>query len=157
MFGQSAKRRMIGFAGKYPENFYKDMMRATMALRKRRGVSFEYRVAYLFERFGYSWDRSGSSLGMDLKISKGGRLSYLVNCKKTSGRGPIYLPRREVERLREGTSSTGADGLICFGFYRTPVLALTLADVPKLKGTRLSYKLYPEDGRPLRGFLSNRG
>lgn len=52
-----------------------------MVTPKRRGVRFEYTVAYLFERFGFTWDRSGSSLGIDLKISKDGRLRYLVSCK----------------------------------------------------------------------------
>ena len=52
-----------------------------MVTPKRRGVRFECTVAYLFERFAFTWDRSGSSLGIDLKISKDGRLRYLVSCK----------------------------------------------------------------------------
>ncbi|KUO41251.1 MAG: hypothetical protein AVW06_01550 [Hadesarchaea archaeon DG-33-1] len=125
-----------------------------MPLPKLRGVNFEYRVAYLFERFGYTWDRSGSSLGTDLKISKNGKLHYLVNCKKTSKLGPLYLPRFEVEKLGTGASCADAQGLICFGFKRTPVLVLTLKQVRGSEGTRLSYKLHPSDGRPLTKFLS---
>ncbi len=120
---------------------------------KTRGTMFEYRVAYLFERFGYSWDRSGSSLGVDLKISKGGRLCCLVSCKKTSTLGPIYLPRREVERLKASANETGADGLLCFGFRRTAVLALPIDKVASLKGTRLYYKIHPTDGKPLKELL----
>ena len=125
-----------------------------MVLPKLRGSNFEYRVAYVFERFGYTWDRSGSSLGIDLKISKDGRLCYLVSCKKTSGNGPIYLPRIEVDRLAESTSRSGAQGLICFGFNRTPVLTLPIDRVSCMNGTRLSFKLHPTDGHPLVELLS---
>jgi Holliday junction resolvase len=124
-----------------------------MVLPKLRGTHFEYRVAYVFERFGYTWDRSGSSLGIDLKISKGGRLCYLVSCKKTSGNGPIYLPRIEVNRLADSAAQSNVHGLICFGFNRTPVLALSIDQVRYTDGTRLSYKLYPTDGRPLTELL----
>jgi Holliday junction resolvase len=125
-----------------------------MVLPKLRGVNFEYRVAYVFERFGYTWDRSGSSLGTDLKISKDGRLCYLVSCKKTSGNGPIYLPRIEVDRLAQSAFRSEALGLICFGFNRSPVFALPIEQVHFTKGTRLSYKLYPTDGHPLTELLS---
>jgi len=125
-----------------------------MVSPKLRGVNFEYRCAYLFERFGYTWDRSGSSLGIDLKILKDGRLCHLVNCKKTSKLGPIYLQRSEVDRLAASASRAGVQGLVCFGFNRTPVLALAIEHVRRLKGTRLSYKLYPTDGRPLIKLLS---
>lgn len=106
-------------------------------------------MAYLFERFGYTWDRSGSSLGIDLKILRDGTLRYLVNCKKTSSIGPIYLPRLEVERLAASASRAGVQGLICFGFNRTPILAVTLEQIHHLRSTRLSYKLYSTDGHPL--------
>jgi len=43
--------------------------------------------------------------------------------------------------------------LICFGFRRTPVLAIPLDDVLRLEAKRLSYKLRPGDGRPLVEFL----
>lgn len=125
-----------------------------MVSPKLRGVNFEYRVAYIFERFGYTWDRSGSSLGIDLKILKDGRLFYLVSCKKTSTLGPIYLPRLEVDRLAASASRSEVRGLICFGFNRTPVLALAIDHVRRLQGTRLSYKLYPTDGRPLTELLT---
>jgi Holliday junction resolvase len=124
-----------------------------MVLPKLRGVNFEYRVAYVFERLGYTWDRSGSSLGIDLKISKDGRLCYLVSCKKTSGNGPIYLPRIEVDHLAESASKSKAQCLICFGFNRSPVLTLAIDQVRCTDGTRLSYKLYPTDGRPLTELL----
>ena len=124
-----------------------------MVTPKRRGVRFEYRVAYLFERFGYSWDRSGSSLGIDLKISKDGRLCYLVSCKKTSTLGPIYLPQHEVERLKASASETGAQGMVCFGFNRTPVLALQVDEVSDLEGTKRNYKIYSTNGRPLKELL----
>ncbi len=120
---------------------------------KLKGINFEYRTAYLFERFGYTWDRSGSSLGIDLKILKDGRLRYLVNCKKTSTQGPIYLPRIEVDRLALGAKQAGVPGLVCFGFHRTPILTLPLDKLHKLGSTRLNYKLYPADGRPLAEFL----
>lgn len=92
-------------------------------------------------------------MGIDLKILKDGRLRYLVNCKKTSKVRPIYLSRLEVERLAAQAEQTGAEGLICFGFVRTPILVLTLDQIPCLKATRLNYKLYPKDGRPLMEFL----
>jgi len=126
------------------------------ALAKRRGTRYEYRVANVFERFGYSWDRSGSSLGIDLKILRDGKLRYLVNCKKTSKLGPIYLPKFEVERLVTMASQSGAQGLICFGFRRTPIFAITIDQVPRLDCTRLSYKVYPSDGCPLAEFLEGK-
>ena len=125
-----------------------------MITPKRRGVRFEYRVAYLFERFGYSWDRSGSSLGIDLKISKDGRLCYLVSCKKTSTLGPIYLPRQEVERLGVAVKETGAEGLLSFGFHKTAIFALPIDKIADLESTRLYYKIYPGDGKPLKELLS---
>ena len=124
-----------------------------MVTPKRWGVRFEYAVAYLFERFGFTRDRSGSSLGIDLKISKNGRLRYLVSCKKTSTLGPIYLPRYEVKRLKASTSETGARGMVCFGFNRTPVLALQVDEVFDLEGTKRNYKIYPANGRPLKELL----
>lgn len=114
---------------------------------------FEYRVSYLLESFGFRWDRSGSSLGIDLKISEKGRLRYLISCKKTSKLGPIYLPRAEVERLRTSAKETGAEGLVCFGFRRTPIFAIGLKEIPNLPGTRLYYKLQLGDGKPLKEML----
>jgi len=72
-----------------------------------------------------------------------------VNCKKTSKAGPIYLPKFEIERLAAMASQSGVQGLICFGFRRTPILAVTLEQIRHLRATRLSYKLYPTDGHPL--------
>lgn len=120
------------------------------------GTRHEYRIAYLFERFGYTWDRSGSSMGIDLKIWKGGRLRYLVSSKKTSKFGPIYLPRGEVERLKAVAKETGARALVCFGFHRTPVLALPLEKISALKRTEYSYKICPGDGVPLKKLLEGR-
>lgn len=128
-----------------------------MTTPKKRGTGFEYRTAYLLESFGFSWDRSGSSLGIDLKISMKGRLCYLISCKKTSKLGPIYLPRAEVDRLRASSKETGAEGLVCFGFRRTPVLAIGLGEIPKLPGTRLYYKLQLGDGKPLKDLLKTSG
>ena len=124
-----------------------------MVTAKQKGTQWEYYVAHLFERFGFSWDRSRSSLGIDLKISKGGSLRYLVSCKKTSSFGPIYLPKHEVERLKAAAKETKAEGFLCFGFHRTPVLALPLERVSALKRTKQSYKIYPEDGILLKELL----
>lgn len=93
-------------------------------------------------------------MGIDLKILKEGKLRFLVNCKKTSKLAPIYLPKFEVERLMEGAHQSGAQGLICFGFRRSPIFVITLDQVPRLGATRLSYKLNPSDGCPLSEFLS---
>jgi len=120
---------------------------------KARGVRFEYRVAHFFERLGYSWDRSRSSLGTDLKILKNGELRYLVSCKKTSKSEVIYLPRREVERLSREALERRAVGLVCFGFHRTPIYALTVDELQEIENTKLSYKLTPENGAPLAEFL----
>jgi len=122
---------------------------------KKRGTRFEYRVAYIFEKFGYSWDRSGSSLGIDLKISKKGRLCYLVSCKKTSSTSIIYIPKNEVASLRKSSKETGAEGLICFGFYKTPVFAINVCDVLSLEKTRKYYRLTPQVGSPLERLLKH--
>lgn len=120
---------------------------------KQRGTRFEYRVAHFFERFGFTWDRSRSSLGTDLKILKDGELRYLVSCKKRSKPEVIYLPRREVERLSREASEREAVGLVCFGFYRTPIYTITVDEVQKVESTKLSYKLKPGTGTPLAEFL----
>lgn len=124
-----------------------------MTTPKKRGTNFEYRVAYLFESFGYSWDRSGSSLGVDLKIYKKGNLKFLVSCKKTSTLKPIYLPKSEVKSLETKSREMGAKALVCFGFRRTPILGLPLKQVKNLPQSRLFYKLLPGDGKPLKKIL----
>ena len=121
--------------------------------QKQMGTRHEYRIAYIFERFGYSWDRSRSSLGIDLKIWKEGHLRFLVSSKKTSTFRPIYIPRQEVKRLRAAARETGAEALLCFGFRRTGVFALPIDKVGTLKSTRLFYKIYPGDGKPLKELL----
>ncbi len=123
-------------------------------LAKQRGVQFEYRTAYFFERFGHTWDRSGSSLGIDLKILKNGKLHYLTNCKKTAKSKIIYLSQAEVERLSAQAVERGAKGLVCFGFYRSPIYVLTVDEMKKLERTKLNYKLKLGDGTPLKEFLS---
>jgi Holliday junction resolvase len=120
---------------------------------KQRGVQFEYGCAYFFERFGYTWDRSGSSLGIDLKILKNGKLHYLINCKKTVKSKIIYLAQTEVERLSAEAAERGAKDLVCFGFYRSPICVFALNEVKKLERTKLNYKLKPEDGTPLEELL----
>ncbi|MEM3519749.1 MAG: restriction endonuclease [Candidatus Hadarchaeales archaeon] len=124
-----------------------------MTTPKKRGTNFEYRVAYLFESFGYEWDRSGSSLGIDLKISKDGRLRYLISCKKTSAKEMIYVPKSEAEFLSACAKKCGAEPLICFSFYRAPILALPLSLLKKLPKTRLFFKINRSAGVPLKDFL----
>lgn len=125
-----------------------------MTLPKTRGTQFEYRTAYLFEEFGYEWDRSRSSLGTDLKILKDGKLRYLVNCKKTSKAKAIYIPQKEVMQLEKKSGRRSAQGLICFGFYRTPIFTHTLESIKKVKRTKKSYKLVKENAYNLKKFLS---
>lgn len=120
-----------------------------MVTPKKRGTRFEYRVAYIFQKFGYSWDRSGSSLGIDLKITKKGRLCYLVSCKKTSRSAVIYVPKDEIKTLKKASRETGAEGLICFGFYRSPIFTVNVRDTTSLEVTEKYYKLRPEAGHPL--------
>lgn len=125
-----------------------------MVLSKSRGVRFEYRVAHKFKKFGYTWDRSGSSLGVDLKILKNGELHYLVSCKKTSKSRVIYLPQKEVEELSVEASNRGAEGLICFGFYRTPIFVHPIEEIEDLEKTKKSYKLEEGGSGSLTAFLS---
>lgn len=120
---------------------------------KKRGTRFEYRVAYTFEDLGYSWDRSGSSLGVDLKILKDGDLCFLVSCKKTSTKDVIYLPKEEVEDLAGESELRGARGLICYAFYRTPIFVAPLRDITNLEETKKSYKFTGDEGIDLETFL----
>jgi len=124
-----------------------------MVTQKKRGTNFEYRVAYLFEEFGFDWDRAGSSLGIDLKIFGKGRVSYLVSCKKTSRMVPIYVRRDEVRMLEGKAREMNAEALVCFGFRRTPAMVLTLNELKRLPRTKLYYRIDPGRGRPLREFL----
>lgn len=126
-----------------------------MTSSKKRGTRFEYRVAYVFEDFGYSWDRSGSSLGVDLKVLKRGELRFLVSCKKTSSKGVIYLPKGEVENLAKKAEQRDARGLVCYGFYRTPVFVVPLEkNMSGLEQTEKNYKLVRNKGVALENFLS---
>lgn len=120
---------------------------------KRRGTRFEYRVAHEFEDRGYLWDRSGSSLGVDLKVFKAGELRFLVSYKKTSAKDVIYLSKAEVESLTDEAERREVQGLICYGFYRTPVFVVPLENITGLEGTEKSYKLVRDGGMALEAFL----
>ena len=124
-----------------------------MSTPKKRGTNFEYRVAYLFEEFGYEWERSGGSLGIDLKIYSRGRLTYLVSCKKTSKLAPLYISKSEIESLKFKAKEMRAKALLCFGFRRTPILAFPIDKITKLPQSRLFYKLLPEHGTALKKML----
>lgn len=124
-----------------------------MTIPKKRGTNFEYRTAYLFESFGYEWDRSGSSLGIDLKVFKNHRLRYFVSCKKTSSKDIIYFSKSEAKHMEVLERKTGARGLICFSFYRTPIMALPISDLKKLRSTRHFFKITKAIGVPLKEFL----
>ena len=43
--------------------------------------------------------------------------------------------------------------MVCFGFNRTPVLALQVDEVSALEGTRRNYKIYPTNSKPLKELL----
>jgi hypothetical protein len=60
-----------------------------------------------------------------------------------------------MDRLRTSVQETGAKGMVCFGFRRTPVLAINLNGLNGLEETRLYYKLTPDKGKPLKELLSN--
>lgn len=124
-----------------------------MVSQKRRGTNFEYRVAYLFEEFGFEWDRAGSSLGIDLKIYKKGRLRYLVSCKKTSRLVPIYVTKNEINMLEGKAREMRAEAIVCFGFRRTPILALKIKEIRKLPQSKMYYRIDPNVGRPLKEIL----
>ncbi len=125
-----------------------------MVKPKARGTQFEYRTAYLFAKYGFKWDRSRSSLGTDLKISKNGQLRYLVSCKKTATKEIIYLPREEAEKLARESTEREAQGLICFGFNRTPVYAIRIENLRNVESTKKSYKLSPNSGILLKDILT---
>lgn len=124
-----------------------------MTKPKRRGTNFEYRTAYKFEEFGYTWDRSGSSLGVDLKILKNGDLRYLVSCKKTSESNTIYIPKAEIQEFSEESSLRGVKGLICYGFYRTPIFVHPLEKIDELDETKKNYKFQAGESQSLEEFL----
>ncbi|MEM2250950.1 MAG: restriction endonuclease [Candidatus Hadarchaeales archaeon] len=128
-------------------------MGTAVVSQKKRGTNFEYRVAYLFEEFGFEWDRAGSSLGIDLKIYKNGKLRYLVSCKKTSRLVPIYVAKDEIRMLEKKAKEMGAEAIVCFGFRRTPVLALKTKEIKRLPKSRMYYRIDPDVGRPLREIL----
>lgn len=92
-------------------------------------------------------------MGIDLKILREGSLRYLVSCKKTSKSDAIYMPRREVEKLSAKASKRGVEGLICFGFYRTPIFVRKVGEMEDLEKTKKSYKLREEGSRSLESFL----
>ena len=125
-----------------------------MVTPKSRGTRWEYRVAYRFERWGYQWKRSGSSLGTyDLLILRDGRPRFLVSCKKTMG-DRLYVPLSEVEELRREARGFGAKPLLCFGFRRTSPLVCEPGKLRRSGGE--SYRLERGDGEPLDEWLERR-
>jgi len=117
---------------------------------RSRGIRWEYRVAHRFERWGYRWKRSGSSLGTyDLLILKGGKPQFLVSCKKTM-KDVLYIPVEEVRELEREAKEWGVRPLLCFGFRRTSPL---VCEPGELRRRGKSYRLERGDGRPLDEWL----
>lgn len=123
-----------------------------MTLPKHRGVSFEYRCAYLFNRLGYGWKRSRGSYGShDLEILKDGKPRYFISCKKTM-RDFIYIEKKEIEKLKEEARGAGVIPLVCFGFSRTPVMVIEPKNI-KRRTPEGNYKLVAGDGEDLREWI----
>jgi Holliday junction resolvase len=124
-----------------------------MVLPKRRGTAFEYQVAHVFEKFGFEWKRSGSSLGTDLYILKNGKFRFLVGCKKTGTRKPIYIEVSEIDSLENEAKEKNCVPLFCVGFRYTSPFVLTLEEIRKTHQTKNAHKVVMSDGIPLSDFL----
>ncbi|MFP4633867.1 MAG: hypothetical protein ACLFM9_02745 [Candidatus Aenigmatarchaeota archaeon] len=121
----------------------------------KRGYNFEIRVRDTFRDSGFEAERKAASAPYDIFVMKDGRVVFIVDAKKTGqkDRDYIYVGRETVEKIKNEAEKIGAQPLITYGFYRSPIYVET---PPELLG-REGKNIRLEEGVKLEGFLDNYG
>jgi len=116
-----------------------------------KGASFEFRVRNVFRNFGYVAERKAASAPYDIIVMKDGKISFIVDAKKTSQKNKryIYLKKHDVEKIIKESEKIKTTPLIVYGFYRTPPFVEFPKNVVNKKTIRL------EEGQELVEFLRN--
>lgn len=106
----------------------------------KRGYNFEIRVRNKFRDLGFYAERKAASSPYDIIVMKDGRVEFVIDSKKTGQRDKdyIYITRENVEKMVNEADKIGAQPLIIFGFYRTPIYV------------ELPQDLLKEDGKTIR-------
>lgn len=119
----------------------------------RRGYNFELRVRDKFRELGFEAERKAASAPYDLMVLKDGRVVFLIDAKKTAQRGRdyIYVNRSSVESIVEESKRVGAQPLIVYGFYRTPIYVGFPSELLECEGKTIRLG----EGMELTDFLEN--
>jgi len=119
----------------------------------KRGYNFEIRVRDGFREEGFEAERKAASAPYDIFVIKDGRIVFIVDAKKTGQRDKdhIYVSRETVEKIKREAENVGAQPLITYGFYRTPIYVETASELLEEDGENVRL----EKGVKLKDFLEN--
>lgn len=119
----------------------------------RRGYNFEIRVRDKFREFGFEAERKAASSPYDIIVMKDGRINFIVDSKKTGQRDKdyLYIRKETVDKMIEESEKLGAESLILYGFYRTPIYV----EFPKELKDVDSKTIRLEESMKLTDFLEN--
>ncbi len=119
----------------------------------KRGYNFEIRVRDKFREKGFVAERKAASAPYDLIIMKDGRVSFIIDAKKTGQRDKdhLYVSKEDIRSVRDEAEKIGATPLIVYGLYRTPIYVGLVEDL--LEGDGKNVRL--EKGIKLEDFLEN--
>lgn len=89
----------------------------------KRGYNFEIRVRDEFRDSGFQAERKAASAPYDIIVMKDGQIVFLIDAKKTGQRDKdyIYVERGSIKTVVDESEKIGAQPLIVYGFYRTPI------------------------------------
>ncbi len=119
----------------------------------KRGYNFEIRVRDKFREKGFVAERKAASAPYDLIIMKDGRVSFIIDAKKTGQRDKdhLYVSKEDIRSVKEEAEKIGATPLLVYGLYRTPIYVDIADDL--LTGESKNVRL--EKGTKLDDFLDN--
>ncbi len=119
----------------------------------KRGYNFEIRVRDKFRESGYEAERKAASAPYDLLIMKDGRISFIIDAKKTGQKDKdhLYVDRKSIESVKEEAEKIGSVPLIVYGFYRTPIYVKEAEELLDRDGKHIRL----EGGVKLDDFLEN--
>ncbi len=119
----------------------------------KRGYNFEIRVRDKFRKNGYEAERKAASAPYDLIVMRDGRVSFIIDAKKTGQRDKdhLYVSKEDIKDVKNEAEKIGATPLIVYGFYRTPIYVGTVDELLDREGKNVRL----EEGIKLENFLDN--
>ncbi|MFP4117052.1 MAG: hypothetical protein ACLFQ8_02900 [Candidatus Aenigmatarchaeota archaeon] len=119
----------------------------------KRGYNFEIRVRDTFRDKGYEAERKAASAPYDLIVMKDGRVSFIIDAKKTGQRDKdhLYVSKEDIKDVKNEAEKIGATPLIVYGFYRTPIYVGTVDELLERGGKNVRL----EQGIKLEKFIDN--